>query len=446
MENLTPNESLDNLIEALSKDPFQLADHYQDLNPTQWAWIIESLTKEQRLTLWPHLEPAILSSVLSELHEDVRQQIVALLPKKDVEATVCAGTSVEAIDILEVLPHKTASNIIKKLSSETQSEVEASLSYEDDEVGRYANKHVYTIDENATVASIITAIKNSDTHLESNALFVVSSDMHFLGEVSLNELLGAPKSEKVAAIVEASDMVLNDKESLLEASKAVQSTQKSLVPVVKDNGQFVGVFSIHDALYIFQEFYEAQMAHMGKVNDEDLFSPVITSSRRRAVWLGINLLTAFLASFVIGIFDKVLVEIVALAVLMPIVASMGGITGSQSLTLTIRGLATNQISQGNLNALQKKEFYVALLNSICWASVVALVCYFWFDNIVLAFIIGFAIIINMIVAAFAGVFIPVILEKIGVDPAIAGSVILTTVTDVVGFFVFLGGASIIFLW
>ncbi|GHF98418.1 magnesium transporter [Thalassotalea marina] len=446
MENLTQSESLDNLIDALAIEPFQLEDEYKELNATQWAWVIESLTKEQRLILWPHLDSSMLSSILSELHEDVRQQIVALLPKKDIEATVCAGTSVEALDILEVLPQKTASNIIKKLSSETQSEVEASLSYEEDEVGRYANKHVYTIADDALVSTVITAIKNSDTNLESNALFVVSSDLKFLGEVSLNDLLNAPKSSNVSAIVERSDMVLNDKESLIEASKAVQSTQKSLVPVIKENGQFVGVFSIHDALYIFQEFYEAQMAHMGKVNDEDLFSPVLTSTRRRAVWLGINLLTAFLASFVIGMFDKVLIEIVALAVLMPIVASMGGITGSQSLTLTIRGLATNQISQGNLSALHKKEFYVALLNSLCWATVVAVICYFWFENSVLAVIIAIAIIINMIVAAFSGVFIPVILEKMGVDPAIAGSVILTTVTDVVGFFVFLGGASIIFLW
>jgi magnesium transporter len=170
---------------------------------------------------------------------------------------------------------------------------------------------------------------------------------------------------------------------------------------------------------------------------------VFTSSRRRAVWLGINLLTAFAASIVIGIFDEVVAQVVALAVLMPIVASMGGITGSQTLTLTIRGLATGQLATSNLRALGNKEVLVAFFNGLLWALVVSAITSLWFDNPWLSAIIAVALIINMLIAAVAGIMIPVLLDKMGIDPALAGSVILTTVTDVVGFFVFLGSASLL---
>jgi magnesium transporter len=184
---------------------------------------------------------------------------------------------------------------------------------------------------------------------------------------------------------------------------------------------------------------------MGQVSDEDLFAPIFTSARRRALWLGINLITAFLASAVIGIFDKVLIEVVALAVLMPIVASMGGITGSQTLTLTIRGLATGQLNTANYRALRDKELSVAAVNAVVWAVIVAAMTIFWFDNYLLSVILSVAMVVNMLVAALSGIIIPMVLDKNGIDPALAGSVILTTVTDVVGFFVFLGSATIIFM-
>ena len=189
----------------------------------------------------------------------------------------------------------------------------------------------------------------------------------------------------------------------------------------------------------------AQVSHMGRVSDEDLFAPVFTSARRRAVWLGINLVTAFAASIVIGVFDQVVSQVVALAVLMPIVASMGGITGSQTLTLTIRGLATGQLAKSNLRALSNKEVLVAFFNGLLWAIIVAVITSFWFSNPWLSVIIGFSLVLNMLVAAFAGIAIPVFLDRIGIDPALAGSVILTTVTDVVGFFVFLGSASLLLI-
>jgi magnesium transporter len=232
----------------------------------------------------------------------------------------------------------------------------------------------------------------------------------------------------------------------LEASEAIrilQGSEESHLPVVDEAGHLLGIFSYLQALQISQQSYEEQLSHLGNVSDEDLFAPVLSSSSKRAVWLGINLLTAFAAAAVISLFEATIAEVVALAVLMPIVASMGGIAGSQTLTLTIRGLAVGQLSDANTRALGKKELLVSLLNGLLWATIVGLVCMLWFDSWLLACIIAFAIVTNMLVAALSGITIPVLLNKAGVDPALAGSVILTTVTDVVGFFVFLGLAALL---
>ena len=445
MDSSTGVTDLDELLGLLEQGIVQLPKHFDEINSSKWARILESLTNEQRLRLWDKIDSSHASSILAELHEDTLQQFLAVLPQGSIERTVCASSQSEAVEILEALPHKAARRIIKKLTPEAKNRVELSFSYTEEQVGRYANQQVYTIDANEKVAEVIAEIKESENTLASSNFIVLNGDFHYQGEVSINDLLNAKNKEKIAELVHSTEITLLDQQPLLEASNLVKDSQKNYLPVIQSDGRFVGVFSIQDALNVFQNFYEAQVAHMGNVSDEDLFSPVIKSSRRRAVWLGINLLTAFLASFVIGIFDKVLIEVVALAVLMPIVASMGGITGSQSLTLTIRGLATGQISKGNLVTLRNKEFLVALLNSCCWAVLVAFVSFYWFENVALAIIIAISIMINMLVAAFAGVYIPVLLEKFGIDPAIAGSVILTTVTDVVGFFVFLGGATFIFL-
>lgn len=445
MEGLTELTEINELIELLEQENAQLPLHYSELNAGQWARILEGLTNDVRLKLWPHIDASLNGAVLAELHEDTLQQFLAVLPQKSIEKTVCASTQAEAVEILEALPQKTARRIVKKLSPEAQSQVEVSFSYNEDQVGRYANQQVYTIDKKENVAEVIAEIKSGENTLESSTFIVVNKEMHFIGEISINELLNAQNKEKIAELVNPSDTTLNDLQPLLDASNLVKESQRNYLPVINEDGRFIGIFSIQDALDVFQDFYEAQVAHMGNVSDEDLFSPVLLSSKRRAVWLGINLITAFLASTVIGVFDEVLLEVVALAVLMPIVASMGGITGSQSLTLTIRGLATGQISKGNLSVLRNKEFMVAFINSLFWALLVAFVCHYWFENTTLAAILAISIVINMLVASLSGVYIPVVLEKLGVDPAIAGSVILTTVTDVVGFFVFLGGSTLIFL-
>ncbi|NVK25029.1 MAG: magnesium transporter [Gammaproteobacteria bacterium] len=414
----------------------------------QWANVLESLTQEQRLKLWVLIDSNIESTVLACMREDARHQFLESLSTQSVEQILHTATNSEVVEILNVLPSRTANKLITKLAPNVQSKLETAMSYDDEIVGRYANSDVYTINENVSVKAALDEIGQSELNSYSGSYFVLTDEQNYIGKVTINELLTADKNAKVGAISlqdTSNDHPILDSLSILDASNQIKNSQQLVLPVVTATNQFIGVFSIKDALNIFQYHYEAQVAHLGNVSDEDLFAPIFTSSRRRALWLGINLITAFIASAVIGIFDKVLVEVVALAVLMPIVASMGGIAGSQTLTLTIRGLATGQLSDVNYQSLKSKELAVAALNGVLWAAIVATVTGYWFDNYLLSMILAIALIVNMLAAAFFGILIPVILDKKGIDPALAGSVLLTTVTDVVGFFVFLGGATVIFL-
>lgn len=445
MENSIPVPDLILLVNELEKEDFSLPNEFTVLTCEQWANILESLTNHQRLRVWPVIKPELASGILSSMREDARNQLVSQLSQHDVEDVITSGENVEVIEILDVLPKSTAAKLINKLSPESQGYIETSLSFNDSQVGRYANPNVFTINNQVHVKDILDEIKTHSDNNEAGVYLVVDNDMQVLGDIKISTLLSADENKDVHSLLTVIDPLVFGETSLLDASNILQASKRNYLPVVTEENKLIGIFSLHDAIDVFQDYYEAEIAHMGKVSDEDLFAPILISSRRRAVWLGINLITAFMASIVIGLFDKVLIEVVALAVLMPIVASMGGITGSQTLTLSIRGLATGKLNDGNSKLLRSKEIQVSLLNGFLWSAAVAAITWYWFDNSLLSFILALSLIINMVVAAIAGVLIPVTLDKLGIDPALAGSVILTTVTDVVGFFVFLGGASILFL-
>ncbi|HAF56374.1 MAG TPA: magnesium transporter, partial [Thauera sp.] len=231
-----------------------------------------------------------------------------------------------------------------------------------------------------------------------------------------------------------------------EVARLFQDLDLMSAPVVDDAGRLIGRITVDDVVDLIREDSDRTVMQMAGLDDEaDMFAPVLVSSRRRAVWLGINLLTAFLAAWVIGQFQGTLEQLVALAVLMPIVASMGGIAGSQTLTLVIRGLALRQVQKGNVRVLLSREIGVSILNGLLWAAVVAVLAVVWFGDWGIGGVIAAAILLNLLCAALAGLAIPLILERMGIDPALAGSVILTTVTDVVGFFAFLGLATVLLL-
>jgi len=296
----------------------------------------------------------------------------------------------------------------------------------------------------AVVLRYLRRLKPLPPH--TDALMVIDDHGIYLGKLTIANVVTELPDTLVAEVMgEAIDWVRADAS---EHDVAVLFERRDLVSVavVSEQGELLGRITVDEAVdIILAEADKALLASAGLNEDEDLFAPVLPSARRRAVWLGINLATVFLAAWVIGRFEEALDKIVALAVLLPVVASMGGIAGSQTLTLTIRGLALGQVSSANLRWLSNKELAVGLLNGIAWSLVVALVTYAWFQDMGIALIIAAAMVLNLVAAAFSGVLIPVILNRMGIDPALSGAVVLTTVTDVVGFLSFLGLATLFLL-
>ncbi|WP_299076050.1 magnesium transporter [uncultured Paraglaciecola sp.] len=431
------------LLEHLKKGQVAVPIIAKEFTAEDWAFVLEGLPKDLRFELWKTLSDDKMSPVLATMRDDSREQLLSLLSNQNIEDVALASSTEDLVEILDVLPNRVAKGLIKKLSAQESDLIEEALNYSDEQLGRYVNHDLYTVNKSVSVESLLEALKADVLPAYTDSILVVDDTDHYLGQVDINQLFTSAPDTDLIQLAEFSDRVLTADMELFQASEAVKSSGRSMLPVITKDGRLLGRFSVKDAIDVYQEYYETQLSHMGRVSDEDLFAPVFTSSRRRAVWLGINLITAFVASMVIGIFDEVVAEVVALAVLMPIVASMGGITGSQTLTLTIRGLATGQLATSNLRALGNKEVLVAFSNGLVWALVVSAITSMWFDNPWLSAIIAVALIINMLIAAISGICIPVLLDKMGVDPAIAGSVILTTVTDVVGFFVFLGSASLL---
>jgi magnesium transporter len=433
------------LLDRLKEGEVAVPIIAREFNADDWAFIFEGLPKDLRFELWQTLSEDKKSPILAAMRDDSREQLISLLSNEHLEDVAMASTTEHLVEILDVLPHRVAKGLIKKLNALDSGLIEEAMNFSDEQLGRYVNHEVYTVHKSVSVGALLDELKMETLPAYTDSILVVDETEHYLGQIDINHLFSCDKETSVIQIAEFSDRVLTADLELFEASEAVKSSGRSMLPVINKDGRLLGRFSVKDAIEVYQEYYEEQLSHMGRVSDEDLFAPVFTSARRRAVWLGINLLTAFAASIVIGIFDEVVAQVVALAVLMPIVASMGGITGSQTLTLTIRGLATGQLATSNLRALGNKEVLVAFFNGLLWALVVCAITSLWFDNAWLSAIIGVALVINMLIAAVAGIVIPVLLDKMGIDPALAGSVILTTVTDVVGFFVFLGSASVLLI-
>jgi magnesium transporter len=451
MNNTTTHEIINSVdidftpfFEALIESEYHSPDIAKKMGLSDWSLLLESLTNEQRNVIWLTIPRKKRGNILARMRPDSREQFLKHLSLSKITQIIETASNNDLTTIIGALPQARISRIINKLSPEQQQTVHVSQQYKDDEIGHFSNPDVITININEKLSTILDEITELGLPEYTDSLVVVDNEYHYLGLINLDQLLTGNENQSITELMYVEPSIVATSK-LLDASNFIKNSKRSMLPVIDEAGKLIGRLSIVDALTIFQEYYETQISHLGQVSDEDLFAPVFNSARRRAVWLGINLLTAIMASIVIGVFDKVIAEVVALAILMPIVASMGGITGSQTLTLTIRGLATGQLGLHNINVLRNKELKVAFLNGMLWALTVALLTGYWFESSSLSLVIGIALIVNMIVAALAGILVPVTLVKMKVDPALAGSVVLTTVTDVVGFFVFLGSASLLFL-
>lgn len=440
-------------IEEIVRDSFdeqeaeQLSEKLSQLEPEEIAVALEAMPLEQRLATWQSLQPQEQIDALSYMRDDARQNVLRQLPANDLQALVNHLDVDDLIELLDELPDAVYQAACARLDHDEKAWLATALTYQDDQCGRYADHDVLTIRNNAKVRDAVRLFRKLNEDAEyQDALMVVDRTGRYVGQLHGTRLLGEPSHLPVFELVDDAAPAVEGKMDLDTGSDLVARSGYTALAVIDDEGKLLGRLSIGEALDNLRRSLEGQFMHTAGLDEnEDLFAPIWQSAKSRAVWLGINLLTAFLAAWTIGLFEATLQQQVALAVLMPIVASMGGIAGSQTLTLIIRGLALQQITPQTYWTLMRKELGVGLINGLLWAIVICLVTYGWFGDWIIGGVIAMAIVINILVAAFSGVLIPVWLDKAKIDPALSGSVILTTVTDVIGFFVFLGLGSLLLL-
>ena len=448
---MVENNQLD--IEEIVRDSFdeneteQLAEKLDQLEPEEIAIALEAMPLEQRVSTWLTLEKEQQIASLTYMRVDARSNIFKQLETAQLRELVEEIDVDDLIELLDELPDAIYQYACSRMDQSEKRWLDQALTYDDEQCGRYADHDVLILSKNAKVRDAVRLFKKLTEDAEyQEALFVVDRTGRYVGLLQGIRLLGQPNHMPVVEFIDAEAPVVQGDMGLDEGSDLVARSGYSALAVVDSEGKLLGRLSIGEALENVRRSLEGQFMHTaGLDEEEDLFAPIINSAKRRALWLGINLLTAFLAAWTIGLFEATLQQVVALAVLMPIVASMGGIAGSQTLTLIIRGLALGQITPQTYWTLMRKELGVGAINGVLWALVIAGITYLWFGDWIIASVISFAIVINICVAAFSGVVIPVWLEKMKIDPALSGSVILTTVTDVIGFFAFLGLGSLFLL-
>jgi len=417
------------------------------LSPAEIGNLLESLPPAKRAVVWGLVDPADDGEVLVHVGDEVRESLLADMDPDEIVAAVEDLDIDDLADLVEDLPDTVIDEVLKSMDRENRERLEQVLSYEEDTAGRLMNPDVVTVRADTTIDVVMRYLRlRGELPEHTDHLYVVNRRHQLMGWVALQDLLTNDPGTPVNKLIDEELESIHVDATSDSVAREFSDNDWVSAPVVDDGNVLLGRITIDDVVDIIREQAEHQaLGAAGLDEDEDLFSPVPRAAKRRAIWLGINLATAFLASWVIGRFEGTLQQIVALAVLMPIVASMGGVAGTQTLTLVVRGLALGQVARGNLRPILRKEVLVGVLNGIVWAVVVGIVAALWFQDALLGVVIGAAMTINLVVAAFAGVAVPLTLKRMDIDPALAGGVVLTTVTDVVGFLSFLGLATLILL-
>lgn len=419
----------------------------EDTHPSVVANLIESLPQEHRNDLWEAVPEHQEAEILTHLHDDARDSVINLMEGNALLAAAEAMAPEDLAEIIDDLPQERSDALLEALDDDYRKRLEFVLNFEENSAGRLMSRDVVSVRQDVTLAVVLRWLrrhKKLPPHTDS--LMVIDETDHYLGKIELADVITGDPDERVATLMHADTLAVNAAMSEHEVTVVFEHRDLISVAVVNDEGLLIGRITIDDVVDVIREESErALLNSAGLSEDEDMFAPVIASAMSRGLWLGINLITVFAAAWVIGRFEEALDKIVALAVLMPIVASMGGIAGSQTLTITIRGLALGQIEAANARWLTTKEFLVGATNGVVWSLVVALVTYLWFGDPGIAIIIGVAMILNLLAAALSGVAIPLLLHRWGIDPALSGAVILTTVTDIIGFLSFLGLATLFLL-
>ena len=445
-----PDVFQDRLDEVVSHFSDRSADESKvllsSLRPPEVANVLESFPPKVRRVAWDLLDDESRNQTLQHLTDDVRADFLKQMDTQQLVAVADELATDDFADILQQLPQSITNQVLASLDGRDRARVEAVLSYSEDSAGGLMNTDTITVRPRHALELVFRYLRlRKDLPQTTDALIVVNSRDEYVGMLPFSKLLTSDPTVTVREVMDSDAPAIDVLTSDTDVARLFSEQDLVSAAVVDEAGKLLGRITIDDVVdVIIEDAAEAVLAPAGLDVDDDTFAPIRKSVRGRAIWLGINLITAFIAAAVINLFEGTIEKVVALAVLMPIVASMGGIAGTQTLTLVIRGEALGHISHSNLMWLLNREFVLAVLNGLLWATLVAITAALAFQDTDLGLVIAAAMVITMVVAAVAGSLLPSVLRRLNIDPAIAGGVVLTTITDVTGFFVFLGLATLVY--
>jgi magnesium transporter len=439
---------LEHLSEALDSGTKNQVRHLlKNLSAAEIGDLLESLPLAKRLAVWDRTDPELEGEVLVEVNDEVRATLIRDSSHEELIAAVDDLHLDDLADILDDLPDAVISEVLRSMDRQERERLTQVLSHPEDSAGGLMDPDVITIRPDVTLDVVLRYLRARGELPEVfDLLFVVDRRGHYLGCLKLSDLLTRELSKSVGELMDSSARTIPI--DMHESQVALEFEHHDLLsaPVLDDQSRLLGRITIDDVVDVIREEAEHSVLTMaGLDEEEDMFAPVVQSASRRWIWLGVNLITALLAASVLYAFEATLDQIVATAVLFPVVMSMGGIAGTQTLTLMVRGMATGQVSTANSPALLRKELAVGLLNGIVFSIVVAVIAWLWYQDALLGLVMAAAILLNLLAGALAGALIPGILKRMSIDPALAGGVVLTTVTDVIGILAFIGLATFMLL-
>lgn len=423
----------------------ELREYLHDIHGADLAAVLESLPPSVRSLVWYEVSESDMGEMLTELSDQVAESLMSEMEPRTLVRVLQMLDIDEIAEIMPQCPAKVAAEILVALDEERRKGLDTVLSYQEDTAGRLMNIDAPVVREGVKVAVIMRYLRVVGELPEyTDKIYVLNRQGKLRGAVLLRDLVTASLDSQIDDCIDEALFRFSPDDPEEQVAQVFERYDLTSAPVVDSDGRLLGRITIDDVVDLMKDTAgKFLLAPAGLDDEDDIFAPVLYTARRRALWLGINLITAVIASMVIGIFEATIEKLVALAVLMPIIASMGGNAGTQTLTTVIRGLGVGTISTANALDVLKKELLVGGLNGLIWATVVAVVSIVWYQNYLLATIVAIAMLVNIVVSALSGVLLPVMLEKVGIDPALAGGVSLTTITDVVGFLAILGIAALV---
>ena len=423
----------------------ELRELIHRLHPADLAQVLESVPPEQRRMIWFEVAESDMGEILAKVSDGVRENLISHMESNTL---VRAIQTLDIDDIAELVPDLSSqiiADVMVAVDEDRRESLGAVLSYEEETAGRLMNVDTVIVRETISVGVVMRYLRlRGELPQQTDKFYVVDREGVLRGSVLLRNLVTSDLNQRISAIMDENPQTFLPSDSEEDVAASFERYDLTSAPVIDENGRLIGRITIDDVVDVIQDSASRTLlAPAGLDDEEDIFAPVFQTARKRAIWLGVNLVTAVLASWVIGQFEEAIEKLVALAVLMPIIASMGGNAGTQTLTNVIRGLGVGTISIANAKDVLKKELLVGGLNGLVWALVVAFVSILWYDNYGLAAIVAIAMLVNICVSSISGVVLPVLLDRIGIDPSLAAGVALTTITDVVGFLAILGFAALV---